>query len=388
MTTMMRQPQPVETPQPAPVKPTRGLWPTFFRELVGVLLFNTAIALILKLIGFGGTLWQNFVFSQCIGITITVLIDGGRRAIWRNGAPPIIPFLLLVAFGCSAGLVGGITLGTVLLGLPLTLWRPLNGHTTPIVLLIALLATGVGTYHGWSRARMAQLKAAAAQQALRESAAEKQLVRAQLQTLQAQLEPHFLFNVLANLDSLIASDPARARVLLGHMNRFLRASLAATRAETISLADEFALLDALLAIQQVRFGERLHYTLDLPDDCRARRVPPMLVQPLVENAIKHGIERQSRGGTVRVSAYGEVDETGTPFVVLQVSDDGAGFSTTPAPSMPHDAPGHGIGLTNIRERLRVLYGDAARLTLAEGVPQGVVATLRLPVDTPGQTAAA
>lgn len=288
MTTMMRQPQPVETPQPAPVKATRGLWPTFFRELVGVLLFNTAIALILKLIGFGGTLWQNFVFSQCIGITITVLIDGGRRAIWRNGEPPIVPFLLLVAFGCSAGLVGGITLGTVLLGLPLTLWRPLNGHTTPIVLLIALLATGVGTYHGWSRARMAQLKASAAQQALRESAAEKQLVRAQLQTLQAQLEPYFLFNVLANLDSLIASDPARARVLLGHMNRFLRASLAATRAETISLADEFALLDALLAIQQVRFGERLHYALDLPDDCRARQVPPMLVQPLVENAIKHG----------------------------------------------------------------------------------------------------
>lgn len=388
MTTMMRQPQPVETPQPAPVKATRGLWPTFFRELVGVLLFNTAIALILKLIGFGGTLWQNFVFSQCIGITITVLIDGGRRAIWRNGEPPIVPFLLLVAFGCSAGLVGGITLGTVLLGLPLTLWRPLNGHTTPIVLLIALLATGVGTYHGWSRARMAQLKASAAQQALRESAAEKQLVRAQLQTLQAQLEPYFLFNVLANLDSLIASDPARARVLLGHMNRFLRASLAATRAETISLADEFALLDALLAIQQVRFGERLHYALDLPDDCRARQVPPMLVQPLVENAIKHGIERQSRGGTVRVSAHGEVDETGTPFVVLQVSDDGAGFSATPAPSMPQDAPGHGIGLTNIRERLRVLYGDAARLTLAEGVPQGVVATLRLPVDASGQTAAA
>ncbi|WP_174997274.1 sensor histidine kinase [Pandoraea iniqua] len=385
---MMRQPQPVETPQPAPVKATRGLWPTFFRELVGVLLFNTAIALILKLIGFGGTLWQNFVFSQCIGITITVLIDGGRRAIWRNGEPPIVPFLLLVAFGCSAGLVGGITLGTVLLGLPLTLWRPLNGHTTPIVLLIALLATGVGTYHGWSRARMAQLKASAAQQALRESAAEKQLVRAQLQTLQAQLEPHFLFNVLANLDSLIASDPARARVLLGHMNRFLRSSLAATRAETISLADEFALLDALLAIQQVRFGERLHYSLDLPDDCRARRVPPMLVQPLVENAIKHGIERQSRGGTVRVSAHSEVDETGTSFVVLQVSDDGAGFATAPAPSVPHDPSGHGIGLTNIRERLRVLYGDAARLTLAEGVPQGVVATLRLPVDASGQSAAA
>ncbi|WP_353193355.1 histidine kinase [Pandoraea pnomenusa] len=368
----MRQPQSVETVQTAPVKATRGLWQTFWRELVGILLFNTAIALGLWFIGFGGTFVQNLVFSQCIGISITVLVDGGRRAIWRDGAPPMLPFLLLVAFGCTAGLAGGIAIGTALLGLPMSMWRPVGGHSMSIVLIIALVATAAGTYHGWSRARLSQLREAAAQQALREASVERQLVRSQLQTLQAQLEPHFLFNVLANLDSLIVSDPARARSLLGHLNKFLRASLAATRADVTTLADEFALLDALLAIQQVRFGERLRYAFDLPADCRDVGVPPMLVQPLVENAVKHGVEPLTEGAAVDIRAWRETSAQGASHVVIRVADDGAGFAT--------DAGADGVGLTNIRERLRVLYGDAARLTLAEGVPHGVVATLRLPVQ--------
>jgi hypothetical protein len=408
MTTTTRRPQSVEPAAP------RGLWLSFVGELAGVLLFNTLIAVVLRLIGFGGTFWQNLVFSQCIGISIAVLIDGGRRVLWRRGAPPMAPFLLLVAFGCAAGLAAGIALGTALLGAPMAIWRPVNGHTVPIVLVIALLGTAIGTYNGWSRARLAQLREAAAQQALREAAAEKQLVRAQLQTLQAQLEPHFLFNVLANLDSLIASDPVRARELLGHLNRFVRASLAATRAESTTLADEFALIDALLAIQRIRFGERLRYRVDLPDDCRALRVLPMLVQPLVENAIKHGVEPLTEGAAVHVSAQREPLGSGGECVVLRVADDGAGFraavgaGTTlagAAASMassastaagasgvdpigsrgPHE--GDGVGLTNIRERLRVLYGDAARLTLTEGVPRGVVATLRLPVGAPGSPTA-
>ncbi|AVF40655.1 sensor histidine kinase [Pandoraea apista] len=380
-TSTMRQPQSVETVHAGPVKVTRGLWKVFFRELVGIVLFNTVIALILFFIGFGGTFFQNFVFSQCIGISITVFIDGGRRAIWRDGAPSMMPFLLLVAFGCAAGLALGIALGTALLGLPISMWQPLNGHSLPIALLIALLATCVGTYHGWSRARLSQLREATAQQALREAAAEKALVHAQLQTLQAQLEPHFLFNVLANLDSLIASDPVRARTLLGHLNRFLRASLAATRADVTTVADEFALLEALMSIQQVRFGERLRYTFDLPEDCRTLQVPPMLVQPLVENAVKHGVEPLAGGASVDVSARRERTTDGAWQLVLRVADDGAGFRDV-VRGNPHEHLG-GVGLTNIRERLRVLYGDTARLTLSEGVPRGVVATLRLPVALSG-----
>ncbi|VVE46819.1 signal transduction histidine kinase [Pandoraea aquatica] len=398
MTSMMKSPQTPQTAQATQagrVMATRGLWSRFARELAGVLLFNTAIALALWFIGFGGTFIQNLVFAQCIGIAITVFIDGGRRLIWRDARPSMVGFLLLVAFGCAAGLALGIVSGTMLLGLPITMWRPVNGHSMPIVLLIALIATAIGSYHGWSRARIAQLREETAQQALREAAADRQLVYAQLQTLQAQLEPHFLFNVLANLDSLIASDPARARVLLGHLNRFLRASLAATRSESTPLADEFALLEALLAIQQVRFGERLRYAFDLPEDCRTVCVPPMLVQPLVENAVKHGVEPLPHGAVVTVSAWREPEVSGVAHIVVRVTDDGAGFANVHKSPKGHVNPGNdaaarsgGIGLTNIRERLRVLYGDDARLTLTEGVPRGVVATLRLPVASPGQGAEA
>lgn len=367
----MRQPQSVETARAAPARATRGPWQTFWRELAGVAMFNTLIALGLRYIGFGGTFAQNLVFSQCIGLSIAALVDGGRRVLWRERAPPIGPFLALVVLGCFGGLTAGIAMGAALLGLPMSMWRPVGNHSVSIVLAVALVGTGIGTYHGWSRARLSQLREAAAQQALREASVERQLVLARLQTLQAQLEPHFLFNVLANLDALIASDPARARALLAHLNRFLRASLAATRAEATSLADEFALLEALLAIQRVRFGERLRYTMDLPEDCRALRVPPMLVQPLVENALKHGVEPLTDGAAVHVAAWLETSGEASRHVVIRVADDGAGFRAEPGAD--------GLGLTNIRERLRMRYGDTASLTLAEGVPRGVVATLRLPM---------
>ncbi|MCI3208496.1 sensor histidine kinase [Pandoraea capi] len=400
MSSTMKSPSSVQTEHAGALGTSHGHGHRFVRELAGVLLFNTVVAFLLWVIGFGGTFWQNLVFSQCIGIAITLFIDGGRRVIWGDARPSMPWFLTLVVGGCFAGLVLGIATGTALLGLPLSMWRPVNGHALPLALLVALIASAIGSYHGWSRARIAQLREAAAQQTLREAAADRQLAHARLQTLQAQLEPHFLFNVLANLDSLIASDPARARVLLGHLNRFLRASLAATRADATTLADEFALLDALLAIQQVRFGERLRYTFDLPDECRAVSLPPLLVQPLVENAVKHGVEPLSTGATVTVSARLERAGSGeasgmtsgvasgirsdVTYVVLRVADDGAGFAVDTAMASggidtDRSARTAGIGLTNIRERLRVLYGDEARLTLSEGVPQGVVATLRLPV---------
>ncbi|VVE15568.1 sensor histidine kinase [Pandoraea anhela] len=388
MTSTMKSPLSPQTVHAGARKAPHGLWYRGLRELAGILLFNTAVAGVLWVIGFGGTFTQNLVFSQCIGIAIALIIDGGRRVIWRDARPSMPWFLLLVVFGCGAGLALGIATGTALLGLPMSMWRPVNGHALPFVLLIALIATAIGSYHGWSRARIAQLREAALQQALHQAAVDRQLVSAQLQTLQAQLEPHFLFNVLANLDSLIASDPSRARALLGHLNRFLRASLTATRADVTTLADEFALLDMLLAIQGVRFGERLRYAFDLPDECRAVTLPPMLVQPLVENAVKHGVEPSATGATVSVSARLERAASGVTHVVLRVADDGVGFAAGDATQSgrwrdPHATRAAGLGLANIRERLRVLYGDEARLTLSEGVPRGVVATLRMPVAVSG-----
>ncbi|GAB3628534.1 signal transduction histidine kinase [Pandoraea terrae] len=359
-----------------------GAWAGFGVEIAAIAVFNTVIAAALYAFHFGGSFWQNWVFSQCIGMSILLFVDGGRRWRWRGGEPSHAGFLGVMLGGCLGGLLVGVVLGTWLLGLPFSIWRPSAGHSLPVALGVALVATGLASWYGWSRARLAQLKATAAQQALAQAAVEKQLVQAQLQALQAQIEPHFLFNVLANLDSLIASDPARARLLLGHLNRFLRNSLTAIRAGRNALADEFALLDALLSIQQIRFGERLRYTIDLPDECRALPVPPMLLQPLVENAVKHGVEPSMAGGAVSVSARlaqvgSGAGPGGRPCLILTVSDDGAGF---PA----RGSSGHataGVGLANVRERLYGIYGPHGTLTLSEGTPRGVVATLTLPLDT-------
>ena len=174
-----------------------------------------------------------------------------------------------------------------------------------------------------------------------------QATEAQLKLLQSQLEPHMLFNTLANLRALIAIDPARATVMLDSLIDYLRATLSASRATSHSLQSEFDRLRDYLALIQVRMGPRLTYTLDLPPELAAQPVPTLLLQPLVENAIKHGLEPKIEGGKVTVSA-----RRAGSNVVLTVLDDGVGLKD-----------GAGFGLTQVRERLQATYGDAAALYL-------------------------
>jgi sensor histidine kinase YesM len=191
---------------------------------------------------------------------------------------------------------------------------------------------------------------------------ERQRIVAQLKALQAQIEPHFLFNTLANLDALIQSDPARARVMLGHLNDYLRATLAATRREASTLAEEFALLRGYLEVQRIRMGERLRFSLELPDGLAQADLPPLLLQPLVENALKHGIEPRLDGGEVKVSAR---EEDGR--LLLEVEDKGlmpaSGARGAPAGSgeggtRNASTAGSGVGLANVRARLAAAFAGA------------------------------
>jgi sensor histidine kinase YesM len=198
---------------------------------------------------------------------------------------------------------------------------------------------------------------------------ERNAVEARLKLLQAQIEPHFLFNTLANLQALIAVDPRRAQAMLGHLDGYLRATLATTRNDRGTLAEEFALLRGYLEILAIRMGPRLAYELDLPEDLAAATVPPMLLQPLVENAIKHGLEPKVDGGRVRVAARAE-----GRVLVLTVEDTGLGFGA-------HATGGTGVGLPNVRERLAALYSSAASLDTGENPGGGLRVTLRLPLQT-------
>ena len=207
------------------------------------------------------------------------------------------------------------------------------------------------------------------QRSIAQTAAEKELAIARLSLLQAQVEPHFLYNTLASAQYLTRSDPAQADAMLGHLIQYLRHSLPRTGDTLSTLGDELERSRAYLDILKLRMGERLQLRIEVPGDLLATPLPPMMLQTLVENAIKHGLEPKPEGGSVWISA--RRDGAG---VAVTVADDGRGFDPR--------AGGSGIGLRNVRERLRLVYGEAATLTVAANFPVGVAATIGVPA-TPG-----
>ena len=209
--------------------------------------------------------------------------------------------------------------------------------------------------------RRAGERSAAAQ-----SDAERVAAVAKLNLLHAQVEPHFLYNTLANAQVLTRIDPARAEVMLGHLVHYLRTSLPGTSTALSTLGVEMERAIAYLEILKIRMGSRLDYQVSVAEPLRALPMPPMLLQTLVENAIKHGLEPKAAGGTVWIHARESDDR-----VFVTVADDGVGLGG--AASL-----GTGIGLANSRERLQLLYGDRAALSLEPNFPAGVAATLALP----------
>ena len=190
----------------------------------------------------------------------------------------------------------------------------------------------------------------------RASAAERAAAEASLRALQAQIEPHFLFNTLANVTGLIHTQPDKAKQMLEQFIAYLRATLAATREHETTLGADFEMMKTFLSILQIRMGDRLKVRFDLADDLRDISVPPMLLQPLVENAIKHGLEPKIEGGEVALSAKRVGDK-----IAITVADTGLGFQNSTS---------NGIGLKNVRERVKQLYGDAGSVSIEENQPCG------------------
>ena len=324
----------------------------FLLTLVG----NTLIAAFLTALGVGGGWAINLLVSQCIGLSIfgtctlagRLVAEGPRRAAAVIAAAPV---------GVALGLLLGVTLsGVGWADWPAVAWQAVTIGTT-------LGVMGSGFFY--LRERNLVLAAELQQRENRRLEAEKQGLAAQLRMLQAQIEPHFLFNSLANVAALVESDPKLAGVLLDALIRYLRSSLTRTRAEGGTLGDEVALLTAYLDVLKIRMGQRLNYSFEVAPELLAAPFPPMLLQPLVENAVRHGLEPKLGGGSITVSARRDGDH-----LQLKVSDDGLGFA---------EAPGNGIGVANIRARLEALYGPTARFELVSAVDGGVQATLSLPI---------
>jgi len=232
---------------------------------------------------------------------------------------------------------------------------------------LALLCAAVYVY-----GRQSEENVAAARQAeLDRQSLDQQMEEARLQVLQAQIEPHFLFNSLASVRSLYHDAPHTAVAVLDNLMRYLSVLLPEMRASVTTLAREAALAESYLVIQKLRMGRRLGFAIDVPPALGDTPIPPMMLLTLVENAIKHGISPLPEGGFVRVSATVADRE-----LRVQVIDSGQGFVKS---------SGGGTGLANMRARLAALFGRAGGLDLVRNQPSGIVATLRLPLP-PGSRA--
>ncbi len=234
-----------------------------------------------------------------------------------------------------------------------------------VTLLVLALFGTKALMGGKKRAEAETLTANAAVE--RESM-QRQLSEAKMQMMQAQVEPHFLFNTLASVEHLIETDPPRASAMQRSLIKYLRAVLPQMRDNALitNLGREADMVVAYLNLLKMRMEERLTVDFDIPDGLRSAAFPPMMLQSMVENAIKHGLEAKPQGGTLKVRA----DVAHNKLRVI-VSDDGLGFGAVPS-------DGTGLGLMTIRERLKLLHGDQGQLLIAANSPSGVIATIEVP----------
>ena len=216
--------------------------------------------------------------------------------------------------------------------------------------------------------RKAETRAQAASATAAEEGLKRQLAEAQLKMMQAQVEPHFLFNTLASVDYLIETDPARASTMQKNLIQYLRAALPQMREGSTTLGKELALVRSYLEILKVRMEDRLQFAITVPQGLMSAQFPPMVLQSLAENAIKHALEPKPEGGSITVTA-----DIANGNLRVTVADTGLGFGAA-------GKPGTGVGLANVRERLAALYGGRAKFTIEANSPTGTIATIEVPYE--------
>jgi signal transduction histidine kinase len=353
----------------------RRFAPSLLRDLVYTFIWNMGFVLVFTILSllfdrstpFLRALWVNFVVANCIGYTIHLAFRAGN-GLW-GAALHRLSFALrtLYYLGVSvAGVFAGYWIGFTLLSLGNARRWVFSPQGAISVLLLSLLISMFLATMFYARERQAKAEADFERERARGEAAERHAKVAQLKLLEAQVEPHFLYNTLANVISLIDSQPATAKHMIERLIDYLRRAAGAGAAEA-TLGTQLALLRAYLDLIVLRMGARLAYRIDVPDDLMLLPLPPMLLQPLVENAIKHGLEPKVEGGGLLVSARRDGDR-----LRLGVRDDGLGVRTT------RSTASTGLGLANLRDRLAALYGARAWMTLEDLAP-GTQVTIELPL---------
>jgi signal transduction histidine kinase len=330
-----------------------------------ILAINTGVAAILY-IGETRPFWHPFITAQCFGLSIACAVNAAApwdktRPVWR--------LVGAVAIGTAIGLVLLVAIKGYIIGddnYRVESGRMQLGRFAGTALAAYIMGLVVSLFFMLkfreAKARAQMLKADADRNRL-----SRQAIEAELKLMQAQVEPHFLFNTLASVQFLTETDPVKANRMLGHLLAYLRAALPQLRSNSTTLGQEIELAQAYLSVMQMRMGSRLAFVIDLPAELRSHRFPPMLLMSVVENAIKHGLEPRAEGGTIRLEARRRGDR-----LAVAVADDGQGLGAK---------VGNGVGLANLRGRLQALYAANAGFSLEEVPPHGARATIEIPLDT-------
>lgn len=306
-----------------------------------------------------------YTVHGCMSLSHTLLTPWWQK---MEGWPRALYYVVVPTGGVFAGYVIGVTL----------LDPAAARHVifTPGIILsvaiVSVLVSVVLLFLFTLREREMRGQQRLAAERNRTLEAESRALQAQLRMLQAQIEPHFLYNTLANAVGLIQPAPGRARLLLERLIDYLRATLVASRGTDLPLQREIDVVTAYLELMKLRMGERLRYRIALAPEVAQLSLPPMLLQPVVENAISHGLEPNIAGGEIVLTAHVE-----HRHLRIVVSDTGVGLRANAAGKV-----GGGVGLSNLRERIAALYGDDGHLQIATNAAGGVSVALRLPLTPP------
>jgi len=347
-------------------------------QWVWTLLFAAVLAIFFTVLGFfafgsGKGAWRNlagwaewygknFVVCLTVASSIHLMFDilrswwatparirawtGWQRTVFFAGVPMV-------------GVVLGWPIGIALAGGNIMRWLASDQSQNIVVGTMLMTVMLSLVLHYWFSAKAQQFDA------------ERRATETQLRMLQAQIEPHFLFNTLANVQSLMDHDPPKAKQMLTSFTDYLRASLGSLRDDNSAVAQELDLAQSYLQLLQGRMEDRLRFEIKADTAARRQPLPPLLLQPLVENAVVHGLEPSIEGGTVRITARVDGHR-----LVLEVQDDGRGLD---APVRPGARQGQGMALDNIRQRLRARYGLAATLEVQAAHP-GTLARITVPLQ--------
>ncbi len=329
------------------------------RTLLITVFINCLIAFFLYVLEYDESFYTLLVISQIIGLSICSSIHVALRLFHPQHYLTLYP---TIATGIASGIL--LALAVIPFFSDIALTSDFHKKTAFLGLSFGTIISLFFIFKKHLRNTEIQLQ----EEQIKLLKSEKNALQMRLSLLQAQIEPHFLFNTLANIEGLLKQDVGSAEAMLQNLTRYLRSSLNKSRKGSICLKEEMEMIRAYLEIFQIRMGKRLRFQIVSDPRLNEITIPPMLLQPLVENSILHGLEPKAEGGEIIVTAQHHSDK-----MLLEVNDTGIGFKTV---------NNQGVGLANVKERLQLFYGDEATLQISENKPCGLQIKMEVPCLLP------